>query len=84
MASITINSPVRFMRVARGIAQADLAIACGISASLLSDIERGRSRPSDEVFAKLASALECDPSTLGAKALKIATVPTQPRLNGID
>ena len=81
MASLTVTSPIRFLRVARGIAQADLALACGISASLMSDIERGRSKPSPEIVTKLADALQCDPSAVAAKVLNLATVEQQPEVN---
>lgn len=49
--------PVRVYRDFRGLAARELAEAAGISAGHLSDIENGRRQASDEVRARLASAL---------------------------
>ena len=49
----------------KGMKQADLAKATGISRSLISSYLSGRYRPNDERLKALADALECDPMWLG-------------------
>lgn len=50
-------SPVRAWREARGLTQAQLAEAAGISISYLSQIESGKRKGGAEVLAALARAL---------------------------
>lgn len=49
---------LRTLRLARGLTQPALAEKAGIEQSYLSKLENGRSRPSEEVLARLAQALE--------------------------
>ena len=51
--------PLRLIRVARGMAQADLAAEVGVSLSSVSNLENGRRRPDDALRVRLADALGC-------------------------
>jgi len=51
------ESPVRVWREHRGLTQADLAAAIGMTASYLSQIEAGRKTPAIDVYRSLATAL---------------------------
>ncbi len=58
------GSAIRLLRVARGLAQADLAAACGVSAGTMSNIESGRAPVSRKRRTQLARALRCRPQAL--------------------
>jgi transcriptional regulator with XRE-family HTH domain len=58
---------LRTLRLARGLTQPMLAEKAGIEQSYLSKLENGRSKPSDEVLARLAQALEVRAETLAQK-----------------
>lgn len=47
------------LRAARGLAQADLAVAVGVSIARVSEIERGHRPASTELLACMAHALDC-------------------------
>src|SRR4051794_17112055 len=64
----TTRSSIRALRALKGIAQADLAAACGISQSSMSNIEAERSTPSAETIATLAKVLGCDSAVLTSPA----------------
>jgi len=55
------SSPVAVLRRRRGLVQAEVASACGISPSALSAIERGHRSPPDALIQRLADLLACDP-----------------------
>jgi transcriptional regulator with XRE-family HTH domain len=55
---------LRTLRLARGLTQPALAEKADIEQSYLSKLENGRSRPSEEVLARLAQALEVKPEAL--------------------
>ncbi|HEY1773824.1 MAG TPA: helix-turn-helix transcriptional regulator [Gammaproteobacteria bacterium] len=55
---------LRTLRLARGLTQPMLAEKAGIEQSYLSKLENGRSKPSDDVLARLAQALEVKGETL--------------------
>lgn len=55
---------VQQMRRQREMNQADLAQAAGISRKHLSEIERGRSRPSGDALLAIAEALRAEPREL--------------------
>jgi len=61
---MSFQENLRTLRLARGLTQPLLAEKAGIEQSYLSKLENGRSRPSDEVLARLAQALEVKPETL--------------------
>ena len=55
---------LRTLRLARGLTQPLLAEKAGIEQSYLSKLENGRSKPSEDVLARLAQALDVKPETL--------------------
>ncbi|HEY3645920.1 MAG TPA: helix-turn-helix transcriptional regulator [Gammaproteobacteria bacterium] len=55
---------LRTLRLARGLTQPLLAEKAGIEQSYLSKLENGRSKPSEDVLARLAQALEVKAETL--------------------
>ena len=55
---------LRTLRLARALTQPMLAEKAGIEQSYLSKLENGRSRPSEDVLARIAQALEVKPETL--------------------
>jgi len=61
---MSFQENLRTLRLARGLTQPLLAEKAGIEQSYLSKLENGRSRPSEEVLARLAQALEVKPETL--------------------
>lgn len=67
---------VRLLRTARGLSQADLAAACGISGGTLSNLERGHSQPTAGVLADLAAALGTSVEALTGDAVTIAVTTT--------
>lgn len=70
------GSRIRTHRVDRGIRQAALARACGISASYLNLIEHNRRRIGGALLLKIAAALKVDPSVLseGAEMQLVAAI----------
>mgnify|MGYP005845467069 CR=1 FL=1 len=52
--------PLRLWREYRGFTLAALGKVCDVSASALSQVEKGKRSPSVELLGKLARALECD------------------------
>ena len=61
---MSFHENLRTLRLARGLTQPLLAEKAGIEQSYLSKLENGRSRPSEDVLARLAQALEVKPETL--------------------
>lgn len=61
-------SPLRLIRVARRLAQADLATATGVSTSFISNLEAGRQQPTRELLEKLAAVLDCPVEALAGCA----------------
>ena len=61
---MAFHDNLRTLRLARGLTQPALAENADIEQSYLSKLENGRSRPSDEVLARLAQALETAPENL--------------------
>jgi transcriptional regulator with XRE-family HTH domain len=61
---MAFHDNLRTLRLARGLTQPALAAKADIEQSYLSKLENGRSRPSDEVLARLAQALETAPENL--------------------
>lgn len=61
---MSFEENLRTLRLARGLTQPILAEKAGIEQSYLSKLENGRSKPSEEVLARLAQALEVKPETL--------------------
>ena len=59
-----IGLRVRRMRQASGRSQLELALAAGIAANYLSDVERGQQTPTIATLAHIASALDADLSTI--------------------
>lgn len=55
---------IKQARVARGVSQAELATAVGVSNSYLSHIEAGRRPVSDTILSQIAAALGIDPKRL--------------------
>ena len=60
----TLGSHVRRLRKARGLSQAALATAAGVSVGNLSMIESGRGNPRATTLAAIAAALEVNPTSL--------------------
>lgn len=59
----TVN-PLRLRRLAKGMTQADLAKAAGISQQLLSKLESGKIRISAPKAVQFAELLDCRPAEL--------------------
>ena len=59
-----MNNRIAEMRQERGYTLEQLAERVGISAGLLSRIERGDRSPNLELLSVIAEALMCDPQTL--------------------
>lgn len=57
-------SPIALMRFIRGLSQSDVAIASGMSAATLSNVETGRRVLSSEEVSRIAAALACPPETI--------------------
>jgi len=68
---------IEALRRQRGMTQEALASAAGVSASYLSEVERGFKRPSTDVLAKLAKAFGMLPSQLLEFVESFAAVPAQ-------
>lgn len=62
----TLGQKIRELREAKDISLRELAKRVELSAAFLSDIELGRRFPSDEVLAKLATALDITADELKA------------------
>jgi transcriptional regulator with XRE-family HTH domain len=62
--AIRPGSPLVVFRVAKGLTQAQLAAAAGISTETVSNIERGVYRPLPLTARALAGALGCEPEEL--------------------
>jgi transcriptional regulator with XRE-family HTH domain len=54
----TVGPRVRALREAMGLSLRDLAERCGVSAPMLSQVERGETSPTLQVAARIASGLE--------------------------
>lgn len=52
-------SHIRLLRAARGLAQADLAAAAGVSAAAISNLEVGRRPARRDLLEAIALALDC-------------------------
>lgn len=81
MATQLTGSRIRDRRLARGMRQADLARAAGISASYLNLIEHNRRRIGGKVLNDIARHLEVDPAVLaeGATERLVAELETAAR-----
>lgn len=66
--SLRAGTRIRNSRMALGMKQAELARACGISASYLNLIEHNRRRIGGSLLLRIAEALGADPSTIGEGA----------------
>jgi len=68
------------LRKAAGMIQADLARAVGVNRVTVSDIERGKLRPSADLVGRIATALDVSPDDL-----RVPEVPTSnPEGNAAD
>jgi transcriptional regulator with XRE-family HTH domain len=87
--TITKNTPYNYnmnkgygqiisrLRIERGLTQKELAEKMGISASLITDYERGKLRLHDEIIAKLAHAMQISADViLGIEAQNQSADPT--------
>lgn len=61
---MSFQDNLRTLRLARGLTQPALAEKADIEQSYLSKLENGRSKPSEDVLARLANALETSPEAL--------------------
>jgi transcriptional regulator with XRE-family HTH domain len=66
------GAQVRLLRVARGLTAAALATRCGVSRSLISQVETGRISPSLHVVRQLAAALDVPIGALFAPSVTLA------------
>ena len=57
-AATTLGPRVRALREAMGLSLRDLADRCGVSAPMLSQVERGETSPTVQVAARIAAGLE--------------------------
>ena len=65
--AIAFGRALRAARVARGVAQEQLALLAGLERSFVGKIERGENQPSLGILLRLARALECNGSELVAQ-----------------
>lgn len=79
--SLNYGRAIETLRRERGMTHEALAAASGVSASYLSEVERGFKRPSTDVLAKLAQAFGMRPSRLlkYVESLEVAPPPA-PRI----
>jgi transcriptional regulator with XRE-family HTH domain len=54
----TVGPRVRVLREAMGLSLRELALRCGVSAAMLSQVERGETSPTLQVASRIASGLE--------------------------
>lgn len=59
-----VGTRIRRMRQVKGLGQVELAAEAGISAGMMSHIEKGRSVCPEEALRKIAEALDCGPGFL--------------------
>jgi transcriptional regulator with XRE-family HTH domain len=64
ISTLTLGERIRSRRQERGLSIAELARRSGITQPFLSEIERGRRNPSDEVLERLAQNLDLTPEAL--------------------
>jgi transcriptional regulator with XRE-family HTH domain len=76
------GTQVRLLRVARGLTAAALATRCGVSRSLISQVETGRISPSLHVVRQLAAALEVPIGALFAPSVTLPAPAAWPRDDG--
>ena len=69
--STSTPSRIRIIRTALGLAQVDVARACGISQAALSAVETGRKRPSEELLRRLSQRLGCPPAAFLAGSIEL-------------
>jgi transcriptional regulator with XRE-family HTH domain len=69
---VTIGARLRTLRAARGLSLRDLATRCGVSAPMLSQVERGETSPTLAVANKIAAGLDLSLSGL----LRLDEAPT--------
>jgi transcriptional regulator with XRE-family HTH domain len=53
-----VGPRVRALREAMGLSLRELALRCGVSSAMLSQVERGETSPTLQVAARIASGLE--------------------------
>jgi transcriptional regulator with XRE-family HTH domain len=73
--SLNYGRAIETLRRERGMTREALAAAAGVSASYLSEVERGFKRPSTDVIAKLAAAFGMLPSRLLEYVESLALAP---------
>lgn len=66
---------VKRLRNVAGWSQVELADKAGTNATMISNIERGRAEPTDELLASLATSLRVDPTFLTSATVEPATEP---------
>lgn len=66
---MTVGESIKSLRTASGLLQRDLAKRAGISASLLSLVEKGRREPTIPLLRAIGRALEIPPGVLVVVAL---------------
>ena len=64
------GTAIERLRERKGLSREDLARGSGVSYSYLSEVERGLKRPSTDVLARLATALNMLPATSSATSRK--------------
>ncbi len=83
-----LHEQVRILRKERGMSLRQLAEAAGVSAGLLSQIERGNTDPSLSTIRKLATVFGADLSTLFAEeappAVHVSRPNKRPKLSGAE
>lgn len=67
---MTIGTVIRTLRASAGLQQKELAARVGISASLLSLLERDKREPTVRVLRDIGTTLDIPPSVLVAAALR--------------
>ena len=65
------DSPIPLLRTARKLAQADLAVACQVSAATLSNVERGRTVVPTDLGRRIGSQLGCSPAVVSGADFSI-------------
>ncbi|MDC0953367.1 helix-turn-helix transcriptional regulator [Porticoccaceae bacterium] len=69
---MTFADYLKNLRTSRRIGVRELGRECGVTGMHISNMEKGKSKPSPELIVKLAAALECDVDEMSHRADQIA------------
>lgn len=76
---MSIGKVIQKLRTKRGFSQEQLADAAGIRQATLSDIERGKVKPSENTLEKISSALDASVNYIRIAAIEPDNIPKEQR-----